>query len=135
MININCSHEKYLAQYIGALVLATLILILQQPSGCDSCCCRVNLNIQFSATHSFTGVLSVNTNGVEGVGQMTRPMVGHVPSPASLFLTPPSPNSPSCKTFNTCRHQHCCQHAENSGGGQLIVLDYLTRVLSGLEVI
>ena len=54
---------------------------------------------------------------------MTRPMVGHVPSPASLFLTPP-PHSPSCKTPNTCRHQHCCQHAENSRGGQL----YCTRL-------
>ena len=50
---------------------------------------------------------------------MTRPMVGHVPSPASLFLPLP-PNSPSCKTPNTCRHQHCCQHAVNSRGGQII---------------
>ena len=42
------------------------------------------------------------------VGEMTRLMVGHVPSPASSFLPR------SCKTSTPAEHQDCCQHAESS---------------------
>ena len=42
------------------------------------------------------------------VGEMTRLMVGHVPSPASSFLPR------SCKTSTPAEHQDCCQHAGNS---------------------
>ena len=44
---------------------------------------KAKLSIRVNAADS-TRVVSVNTN-VGGLRQMTRPMVGHVPSHASLF--------------------------------------------------